>query len=308
MAEKGDIPVSLKKIKRTDKKKDDNLDPNNDEFIAKTTSVFDWAYEHRRLLAVVIVVALVAALVGIFANRYFQNKSANESKLLAAGLEASVARVVVPNADADDGVPKPEAEDDTLTFDSIKARATEALNRWSEAAAKTADLKAIADLGEANAHMDLEEYDKAIAAYKAFLASKPGAVGFLRLQAVEGLGYALEAKGKDAEAKAEFDQLKDSSTGEIKKMATYQSARLAEKTGDRETAKKLYKEVLDNYGENQKPSRFDIVFVQARTRLLTLDPKAQAPDLPAGSGSGLDGLDPRLLQQLMQAQRGAGAS
>jgi tetratricopeptide (TPR) repeat protein len=156
--------------------------------------------------------------------------------------------------------------------------------------------------------LDLGEYDKAIAAYRAFLGSKAATVDILKAQAVEGLGYALEASGKLEEAKKEFEKLMASSSGETKKMATYQTARLSEKKGEEDAAKKLYKDVLDAYGESEKPSRFDVIFVQARTRLLNLDPKAEVPDLPAGSGNPFEGMDPRLLQQLMQANRGAGAS
>jgi len=308
MTENGVLSVSQKKIKKVDKDKKDDLDPSQDEFVTKTTSVMDWAYDHRRPLGVLIVVALVVAVAGIFANRYLQNKAAVESKALAAGLEASVARVVVPDPEGDDAAPKPETPDDELTFDSFKARATEALKRWNEVSTQTVELKPLADLGKAAAHLDLGEYDKAVAAYRAFLASKAASVDVLKAQAVEGLGYALEADGKLDEAKAEFDKLMSSSSGETKKMATYQSGRISEEKGDKDSAKKLYKAVLDTYNDTEKPSRFDVVFVQARTRLLTLDPKAEVPDLPAGTGNPFDGMDPRMLQQLMQAQRGAGAS
>ena len=301
--------MSQKKIKKVDKDKKDDLDPSQDEFITKTSSFMDWVYEHRRPVGLLVVVVLVVAVAGIFVHRYLQNKSATESKVLAAGLEASVARVVVPDPEADDAaVPKPDKEDDELTFDSFKARATEALKRWSDVSSKTVELKPLADLGMANAHMDLGEYDKAIAAYRSFLGSKDASVDILKAQAVEGLGYALEAEGKLDDAKAEFEKLISSSSSETKKMATYQSARISEKKGDMEAAKKGYKAVLDTYNETEKPSRFDVVFVQARTRLLTLDPKAEVPELPAGSGNPFEGMDPRLLQQLMQAQRGAGAS
>jgi tetratricopeptide (TPR) repeat protein len=308
MAEEGAIPVSVKKIKKTSNNKNEDLDPANDQFITKTSSALDWAYDHRRVLGLILIMALVVALAGIFVNRYFENKAANESEALAKGLEASIARVVVPEKDADIAPPTADEDDESLTFDSVKARATESLKRWTDAAKKTAELKVMAELGKAGAHLDLGEYDKAVAAYKAFLASKPGAAPFLRVQAVEGLGYALEAAGKDKEAKEAFDGLRRSSQGEIKKMVTYQSARISAKIGDKETAQKLYKEVLASYDDTEKPSRFDVIFVQARTRLLTLDPKAEVPDLPAGSGGGLEGLDPRLLQQLMAQQRAAGAS
>jgi tetratricopeptide (TPR) repeat protein len=308
MTENGALSVSQKKIKKVEKDKKDDLDPSQDEFVTKTTSFLDWAYAHRRPLGLLIVIALVVAVAGIFANRYLENKASVESKALAEGLEAAVARVVVPDPEADGEVPESGEDDEALTFESFKARATEALKRWSAVEAETIELKPLADLGKASAHLDLGEYDKAIAAYRAFLGSKAATVDILKAQAVEGLGYALEASGKLEEAKKEFEKLMASSSGETKKMATYQTARLSEKKGEEDAAKKLYKDVLDAYGESEKPSRFDVIFVQARTRLLNLDPKAEVPDLPAGSGNPFEGMDPRLLQQLMQANRGAGAS
>ena len=300
--------MSQKKIKKVEKDRKDDLDPTQDEFISKTSTAMDWAYEHRRPLGLLIVVALVVAVAGIFANRYLQNKAAGESGVLAAGLEAAVARVSVPDPDAK--TPEPEPEEDALTFDSFKARATEALKRWGEVENKTETLKPLADLGKASAHLELGEFDTAVSEYRAFLASKSADVDILRAQAVEGLVYALEGAGKLDEAKAELDKVMGKSGGEVKKMVTYQAARIAEKKGDKETATKLYKEFLSSYTEEEKPNRFDVTFVQARTRLLTLDPKAEVPDLPAGSGNPFEGMDPRLLQQLMQAQqqRGAGAS
>ena len=98
------------------------------------------------------------------------------------------------------------------------------------------------------------------------------------------------------------------SQGEAKRVATYQAARMAQLKGDAEGAKKLFRQVLDSYAEEEKTSRFDLVFVQSRTRLLELDPKAEVPDMPAGGMGAFDGMDPRILRQLMQAQQGAGAS
>jgi hypothetical protein len=118
----------------------------------------------------------------------------------------------------------------------------------------------------------------------------------------------MEAAGKIDEARARFETLMAESQGEAKKMATYQAARMAQLKGDSAAAAKLLKQVMDMYKGDVKPSRLDMLFVQARTRLLLLDPKAEVPDLPAGGMGAFEGIDPRILEQLMQARGGAGAS
>ena len=58
--------MARKKIRQTDKpKRKDELDPAKDEFITKSISALDWAYERRRPIALVLGLALVAAIAGI---------------------------------------------------------------------------------------------------------------------------------------------------------------------------------------------------------------------------------------------------
>ena len=300
--------MSLTKIKKQSGTKDD-LDPTKDEFITKTTSVFDWAYEHRRPLGLLMVLALIGAVAGIIIDRVMESKRAEESALVSAGLAATFGRI--KSDDADDAASKKDedAEDDVLTFDSAQARAKEALNRWTHLVEEgDPRYKSIGELEEASSLLDLGENEKALAAFRAFMAGAGNAPSWLKAQASEGLGYALEALGKLDEAKASFQKWMDQSEGPTKVIATYHTARLAQKEGDAETAKKLFKEVLDAYKDANAPGRYDVIFVQARTRLLTLDPSADVPPMPAGDMGAFDGIDPRILQQMMQSKSGSGAS
>ena len=304
--------MSQKKIKNTEKKRSQDLDPNQDQFINKTMGVLDWAYAHRRPIGLLILIALVVSVAGIVAKHFMDKRNSDSSKLLAEGLAASTALVKPPAPEGDDTpVPKEEDEDDDalLTYDSSKARATEMLKRWKKVVSDAdADVKIIGKLGSAISHFELGEYDDAVKDYETFLADKDPSLVWIKPAAIEGLGYALEAKGKLDEAQKRFEALMSESQGEAKRTATYQAARMAQLKGDDDGAKKLFKEVLSSYSEEEKPSRFDLVFVQSRTRLLELDPKAEVPDMPAGGMGAFDGMDPRILRQLMQAKQGAGAS
>ncbi len=298
--------MSQKKIKNTEKRSDD-LDPNQDEFISKTTSVFDWAYEHRRPIGLLIAVALIGSVAGIALDRILAGRAAEESKLLGQGLEAAVAEVIPPAEDGETSA-KPEGVEERLTFASQSAQASEAMKRWKEVVSGTSNsIRGIGQLGVAAAHFELGEYDKAVEEYEELLSSNDANLKFLRSEIVEGLGYALEASGKVDAALKRIEALITETEGEARKSATYQAGRLAQLKGDKEAAKKYFKEVMAAYSDTEQPSRLDVVFVQARSRLLQLDPSAKVPDMPAGGMGAFDGMDPRILQQLMQA-RGAGAS
>jgi tetratricopeptide (TPR) repeat protein len=300
--------LSSRTIKKTETKKQE-LDPTRDEFISKTTSIFDWVYDHRRPIGLLIVLALLVAVGGIVFNHFSEKKRAEESQLVSSGLEASFALLKPPASEepaADKGKKDKKEKDDELTFDSANARAKEALVRWTKLAdAGDSRFKDIGLLEKGAAELDLGEFEKAKQSYEQFLSNGDKIPSWLKAQAMEGLGYALEALNKTDEAKADFEKWMAEAEGPAKIVATYHAARLSLKKGDTETAKKLLKEVMAQY-KVEKPSKYDMVFAQARTRLLMIDPSAQVPDLPGGDMDGLEGIDPRILQQLMQAQSGAG--
>ena len=49
----------------------------------------------------------------------------------------------------------------------------------------------------------------------------------------------------------------------------------------------------------------DYLFLQARERALAIDPQADVPRAPSTGLGGLDGMDPAMLQQLLEARAGA---
>ena len=301
--------MSSRKIKKTETEKKDELDPTKDEFITTTVSALDWAYAHRRPLGLLIVVALLAAVGGIMFSGMMEDRRAEESSLVSLGLEASFARLKEADPELEAAAAENDA-DDSLVFDDAKARAEEALKRWSAVAEKGEPrFRSLGELEKAATLMDLGDYAKAEQAYEAFLANAGKAPVWLKSQAVEGLGLALEAQDKLDDAIKRFESWKGEIEGPAAVLAAYHAARLSQKKGDKDAAVKLYTEVMDAYkGEDAAtPGRYDVIFVQARTRLLSLAPDAEVPELPGGGMDGFEGMDPRILQQLMQA-RGAGAS
>ncbi|MCU0660730.1 MAG: hypothetical protein MUC50_00205 [Myxococcota bacterium] len=287
--------MARKKIKAREENQTP-VDPNSDEFIQKTTSALDFAYEHRRPLMLAAAVALIAAIVGIAVNHFASKKIAERSMTLAKGLEA----IVAPVTPAPEGEEVPPKDDQRLTFDSLKARATESLKAIGQVPANVGGGVEVAKLlVEAASHYDLGEYEKAIAGYESLAGRKEQEIEFVQPTVLEGLGLSLEAAGRKDDAKKRFEALSKlpGISGELGK---YHVARMSE-SGDVEQAKKLYKEIVMANAERDRKSSRDYLFVHARNRLLALDPSAE---VPAPIGGGLEGIDPEMLKQLMQMQGG----
>jgi tetratricopeptide (TPR) repeat protein len=297
--------VTRRKIKATaPKSRKDDLDPDKDKFVIETMSIMEWTYARRRPIALVLGFALVAALAGIGLDRVQQSARVRKSAVLAQGLDIATAPVVPPSQDDSQALPK-ETEDDQVMFETEKARATESLRKFDTVTKETdASIALLSQLGLATSHANLGEYDKAISIYESLLASGDSALFFIRPNAVEGLGYALEASGKIKEAKAQFDDLIETEQGTAAAMAKYHAARLSLKEGDAKDAEKLLKEIVDLYKEQDQVGRLNFLFVKAREQLLQINPDADVPDLPSGGQS----IDPNLLKQMMRNRAGGDVS
>ncbi|MBW2276462.1 MAG: tetratricopeptide repeat protein, partial [Deltaproteobacteria bacterium] len=201
-----------------------------------------------------------------------------------------------------------EGDEEELTYESSGARATESLKLFETAIEDQADssLGMMALLGAAAAHLDLGETDKAIEKYEAFLEGYAADAPWLEPNALEGLGHALERAGKLDDARARYKELADGSEGRTKLVALYDEARIAELQGDKDGAVKMLGEIIDEVTEGGKYDRLDFLFIEAGERLKALDPEADVPALPGGGFGGLDGIDPAVLQQLMQARQAGG--
>ena len=95
-------------------------------------------------------VALLVAVVGIVADKLVESSRTEESAVLASGLSAALAPVISP--DEDKAAVPDDQDEKLLSFESIKARATEAIKQFEKAENKTGDtLALISVLGKAGA-------------------------------------------------------------------------------------------------------------------------------------------------------------
>lgn len=293
--------MARKKIKEKTSRKDD-LDPSKDNFIEKSMSVFDWAMNRRRQIGVALAAALVIAIGGIVASRMIESRRADASQALDEVLAAALAPVVQLGDDPES--PMEPDQGMPLSFESAAARATETVKRagaLQDSQGGTA-IGAAARLAEAGARLDGGEHEAAIAAYESFLDEAGSDLDWLRPNAVEGLGLALEAAGRLEEARTRFQELARTATGRTALAAKYNEARLARALGDNTAAAELLREVISSVVEGEY-DRLDYLFVQAGNLLRAVDPGAHVPSLPGG---GMGGFDPAMLEQLIRAQQAAG--
>jgi tetratricopeptide (TPR) repeat protein len=290
--------VTRKKIviKDKDKKKDD-LDPMKDQFIQRSASVFNWLVDRRKPLGVGAIMLLVAIIAGIAVSSILNSRRAEAASLLEKGFEAELAPVV-PTADRPKDLAK--TNPDLVLFETRKARAEETRKRFEKAAADLSGKTtgAIAQLGLAAADADLGAYDKAAAEYQAFLDGAGEGASWLRANALDGLGAVLEAQGKLDEARKSYKELGELNAGDASMFGKVHEARIASAKGDNDGAKKLLTDVIASAKERNRISASNVPFVEARELLLSIDPTADVPSLPAND---LGSMDPEMLQRYIQA-------
>jgi hypothetical protein len=299
--------VSRTKISDSKKSRKDDLDPNQDQFIAKTMTVFDWVTEHRRPIIAGVGLIVLGTVVYIAVSAVIEKSHAEKTDVLFGAVKVAMGSVKSASADPTEAPPASKtASKDELSFDTRATRATQAADKFAKVEQELGGtaLGATALLGEAASRYDLGQYDKAIAGYEKFLGQVGDDADWLRPAAVEGLAYSYEAAGKLDEAAVKWKEMENAYGGRTALLARYQQARIAERKNDKDRAVAIYKDVIGKLGDQGKPDRFDDLFGQVRERLLALDPKAEVPDMPSSLG-GLDGIDPALLEKLLRA-KGAG--
>jgi tetratricopeptide (TPR) repeat protein len=239
-------------------KKDIQEAKRPDAVLEGATSVYDWIIERRNL----VLGALVALIVLIGAISIARASAEKSSQKVGGQLSDALALGDKPV------IEKKEATPDEKSFPSKDAR-NEAVDKAlqgivQEHAGTASALTADVSLGARR--LDAGKPEEAIPAFEKYLAEVP--TGGLRLFVTEALGYAYEAKGDSEKAQATFAKLADEGAPGL---ALFHKARLEEKGGKKDEAKKLYEQVAKDYSTEQ-------VANEARTRLELMD----VP--PAGTG------------------------
>ena len=292
--------MARKKIGKKEKHQVE-LDPSKDEFIETSMSFIDWLAERRKVVGLILGLGLIVWIVVLVAGHINSTKEEESSLLLASGLEALYAPVV-----KDDKKPVSGLKKDVLRFKSKDARYKEAALRFDKAISdsSTDSGKAIARYLKAGTLVASGDFEGAVKLYKQCTDNKN--LSFLKNTIRMETGTALEALGKNDEAKKEYEAVisEAGQNSRISLWARYNIARILDGQSD-DKSKKLAENQLQNVVNDlvakSDPDKNDYLLVQARARLLNINPDAKVPELPSG-------LDPQLLRQLLQAQQGAGGA
>ena len=286
--------MARKKIETKKAESKDHLDPSKDEFVQKSMSFLDWAVERRKPIGALLFTGL-AIWVGIIVYNHFnEEKIQDASKVLSEGLAVTIAPVA-----GDEGAVSPD--EDVLTYKTKADRAKEAVKRLDKAIEKTKQtpVAAAARLAKAGALVEEGKLEEAIKLYTECADDPALAVFKESVQAALALAY--ESVGKDDDAQKTWQKLADQSHGRVKLWAKLGVAGVLQRKGESlDKAETILKGVLDEVIAGGQPDRNDYLLVQARQTLLAINPDADVPEIPAG-------INPMILQQLMQAQQAGGA-
>lgn len=189
----------------------------------------------------------VLAIVGIIAASSLmsvEKRNRDAGKLLSDALRTMLSPV---------GEPPPDDDGFLTYYGSTADRAEKALTQYREATERYPGTPAakFARLGQAAALLDLGKAAEAQRTYAAIAADAEAPL-VLRQQGTEGLGFALEAQEKYAEAGERFGKLATLGDGSMSDPARYHQARMLVAQDKPQEAIALLQELLKSAGERQE--------------------------------------------------------
>ncbi len=203
-----------------------------DRFQVAAADAASWMAKHQKQLGGAAIAVVVLAIGAAAASYMLDARRTSTGALLSRAIAAAGGEVA--------SIPLPNLEQPTYKTVEEKERAViDAASKVRERAGGTR-AAATAALLEADAHLALAEWDKAIASYQSYLGSAP-ADDSLRFGGLDGLARAQEGKGDlDAAAKT-YEKAAESAF--FKDRATLERARVLAKAGKRDEAKKVLEAV-----------------------------------------------------------------
>ncbi|MFW5739164.1 MAG: hypothetical protein ACOC1F_02235 [Myxococcota bacterium] len=213
-----------------------------DDALARGFAAFTrWVKNNRRSIEFSIG-GLILAGAGYALWDWYSTEKREESTAMLMTATNSTLGVVTTEEDKLD---PEEAErlkdiDPRPRFESYKAKREKALEAYRATAADYGGTGAgiLARLGEAGVLLDRGDYDGAIRALEAVLATDLAkADETVRMNAKERMGMALEGKGDEAAAMAAYEEVAGSSLDYYKNLGMYHQARLALAKGKKDEAK-----------------------------------------------------------------------
>ncbi len=213
-----------------------------DEFVQTGNKVVEWLQNHGS--------AVLAALGGIILLGVLASVGSwwLEQSAVRAGAALGDALELADRPVLDDGAAA-GVDDPFFGSDDEKAeRVTEALEavRIDHAGTPAA---AVATLELADRSYRAEEFDAALTSYERFL-KETEKDNRLRFSALEGLGYALEAKGEQEKALSAFEQLTAEGGEFYKPFALVHEARVLEALDRPADARRRAQQVIDEFSES----------------------------------------------------------
>jgi TolA-binding protein len=220
---------------------------------------------YRRPLIIGAVVIVVAAALFVFYRVRSQNQTEQASELYQKGIRTYTAAIDPSLAGDSAG----EAGELDQAFASREARAKAALKVFDSIVQEYEGyaVARAAHFYRGRCFYDLEQYGKAIGAFKKVLKTNPGGgcncggvdetgSDALKALALENLGYAQAAKGRLNDARATFAKLRALDRGTRQDWAYYHLALIAEAKGKLKRAIRRYEKVRQTGGktEDQDPS------------------------------------------------------
>jgi len=216
-----------KKIKVTKKK----AWKGPDEFVSTSTSVFEYVLENQKKILKFAVGALVAVLIVTGWRLYSQRveKKASDSYYQAVGYY---------NVDENTEKPATKGEDRyTLTLSKLK----EIIKEYPRT-----DIASKAFLYAGHVHYKIGDFDESIKSYRSFL-DKVSADDPLRGFALDGLGYAYEAKGDYKNAMIYFLKFLDDKENPLSRMGYFNIGRCHEELEEKDQAVEAYRQAVAAY-------------------------------------------------------------
>lgn len=213
-----------------------------DEFQAKGFELVEWMQDKQKIvLAFIGAVVVAGGAMGAYALvSSSQNLAA--SQVYAEALKAYEGGI-------GDALPGEDAAGPRFT--DAKERATEARARFEQVVKEhgNTDVSTFASLYVGHASLQLDEADKAIAAYERFLGRVAKNDPF-RFAGLDGLASAYEAKGDVDSAIAKLQELVDLPGGVGEDAALYRLGRLYADKGDNGKAKEALERLAKDFPES----------------------------------------------------------
>jgi tetratricopeptide (TPR) repeat protein len=226
-----------------------------DRFQVAASDAAHWMAQRQKQLLVVVAVVLAIALFVVAALSYRESGRGKAGGLLYHAIDAAGGEV--------SSVPLPNFDRPVYKSEEEKARAVIAATERVRNEHGSSRASITASLLQGDALLSLRDWDKAAAAYRAFLDAAP-ADDSLRFGALDGLARAQEGKGDLDGAARTYEQA--AALGFYKDRASLERSRVLAKAGKAEEARKAVESVA-------KESKDPALQAEAQERLMRLGGK-----------------------------------